>query len=150
MRATKSGWGLSRREREIMDALYQRGKSSASEVRDALLNAPGYSAVRATLRILEEKGYIRHRAEGLKYVYLPTVQRDKAKLEAVKHVVDTFFKNAPEEMVAVLLDVLSPHLTGAKLDRLLEIIERAKLDVVCPGSSSPEHCDAGSGGPGRH
>jgi BlaI family penicillinase repressor len=78
-RAMTPASGLSRRERQIMDILYQRGKSSASEVREAMANAPSYSAVRAMLRILEEKGHIAHRAEGLKYVYLPTIARDKAK-----------------------------------------------------------------------
>ena len=75
---------LSRRERQIMDILYQRGKASASEVRGAMEAAPGYSAVRAMLRVLEEKGHVRHQAEGLKYVYVPTVARDKAKRSAVK------------------------------------------------------------------
>ena len=82
---------LSRRERQIMDILYQRGKASASEVREAMEAAPGYSAVRAMLRVLEEKGHVKHQAEGLKYVYVPTVARDKAKRSAVKHVMETFF-----------------------------------------------------------
>ena len=86
---------LSRRERQIMDILYQRGKASASEVREAMEDAPGYSAVRAMLRVLEEKGHVRHQAEGLKYVYVPTVARDKAKRSAVKHVLDTFFAGSP-------------------------------------------------------
>src|ERR1700691_3676929 len=92
--------GLSRRERQIMDILYQRGKSSASEVLEAMPDAPGYSAVRAMLRVLEEKGHVRHQAEGLKYVYVPTVARDKAKRSAVKHLLDTFFKDAPGRVVA--------------------------------------------------
>ena len=120
--------GLSRRERQIMDTLYQRGKSSASEVREAMPNAPSYSAVRAMLRVLEEKGHIRHQAEGLKYVYLPTVPRDKAKRSAVKHLVDTFFKDAPDQVVAALLDVSSTRLTRAELDRMAEIIERARRE----------------------
>jgi predicted transcriptional regulator len=120
--------GLARRERQIMDILYQRGKSSASEVRAAMPAAPGYSAVRAMLRILEEKGHVVHRAEGLKYVYLPTVTRDKAKRSAVKHLVDTFFKDAPEQVVAALLDVSSTRLTLAELDRMAEIIERARKE----------------------
>src|SRR5437868_9742152 len=103
----KSTDGLSRRERQIMDILYQRGKSSASEVREAMPNAPSYSAVRAMLRVLEEKGHIKHQAEGLKYVYLPIVTHDKAKRSAVKHLLDTFFNNSPEQIVAALLDVSS-------------------------------------------
>src|ERR1700683_478289 len=120
--------GLSRRERQIMDTLYQRGKSSASEVREAMPNAPSYSAVRAMLRVLEEKGHIRHQAEGLKYVYLPIVPRDKAKRSAVKHLVDTFFRDAPDQVVAALLDVSSTRLTRAELDRMAEMIERAKKE----------------------
>jgi BlaI family transcriptional regulator, penicillinase repressor len=120
--------GLSRRERQIMDTLYRRGKSSASEVRDAMPDAPSYSAVRAMLRVLEDKGHIRHQAEGLKYVYLPIVPRDKAKRSAVKHLVDTFFEDAPDQVVAALLDVSSTRLTRAELDRMAEIIERARRE----------------------
>lgn len=120
--------GLSRRERQIMDILYRRGKSSASEVREAMPNAPGYSAVRAMLRVLEDKGHVRHLAEGLKYVYLPTVTRDRAKRSAVKHLVDTFFKDSPEQVVAALLDVSSTRLTGAELDRMAEMIETARKE----------------------
>ena len=120
--------GLSRRERQIMDILYQRGKSSASEVLEAMPDPPGYSAVRAMLRVLEEKGHVRHLAEGLKYVYVPTVARDKAKRSAVKHLLDTFFKDAPEQVVAALLDVSSTRLTRAELDRMAEMIERAKKE----------------------
>jgi len=120
--------GLSRRERQIMDILYRRGKSPASEVREAMPNAPSYSAVRAMLRVLEEKGHIRHQAEGLKYVYLPTVPRDKAKRSAVKHLVDTFFKDSPDQVVAALLDVSSTRLTSADLDRMAEMIEEARRE----------------------
>ncbi len=125
---TQQERGLSRRERQIMDILYRRGKSSASEVREAMPSAPGYSAVRAMLRVLEEKGHIRHQAEGLKYVYLPTVARDKAKRSAVKHLVDTFFKESPEQVVAALLDVSSTRLTRADLDRMAEMIEDARKE----------------------
>src|ERR1700691_426264 len=120
--------GLSRRERQIMDTLYQRGKSSASEVREGMTGAPGYSAVRAMLRVLEEKGHVRHQAEGLKYVYVPTVAREKAKRSAVKHLIDTFFQDAPDQVVAALLDVSSTRLTRAELDRMAEIIERARKE----------------------
>jgi predicted transcriptional regulator len=80
------------------------------------------------LRVLEEKGHVRHLAEGLKYVYVPTVARDKAKRSAVKHLLDTFFKDAPEQVVAALLDVSSTRLTRAELDRMAEMIERAKKE----------------------
>jgi len=111
-----------------MDILYQRGKSSVSEVKEALPNAPSYSAVRAMLRILEEKGHIRHQEEGLKYVYLPKVARDKAKRSAVKHLLDTFFSDSPDQIVAALLDVSSTRLTRAELDRMTEMIEQAKKE----------------------
>ena len=120
--------GLSRRERQIMDILYQKGKASASEVREAMADAPGYSAVRAMLRVLEEKGHIRHQEEGLKYVYLPTVNRDRAKKSAVKHLLDTFFNNSPEQIVAALLDVSSTQLTREELDRMSELIDKAKKE----------------------
>jgi BlaI family transcriptional regulator, penicillinase repressor len=124
----KDQQGLSRRERQIMDILYQRGKASASDVREAMPDAPSYSAVRAMLRILEEKGHLKHQAEGLKYVYVPTVARDKAKRSAVKHLLDTFFKESPEQVVAALLDVSSTRLTREELDRMSEMIEKAKRD----------------------
>jgi len=120
--------GLSRRERQIMDILYQRGKASASDVREAMEAAPGYSAVRAMLRVLEEKGHVRHQAEGLKYVYVPVVARDKAKRSAVKHVMETFFNGSAEQIVAALLDVSSTRLTREELDRMSEMIEQAKRE----------------------
>jgi len=119
---------LSRRERQIMDILYQRGKGSASEVRQAMEAAPGYSAVRAMLRVLEEKGHVKHQAEGLKYVYVPVVARDKAKRSAVKHVMETFFNGSAEQIVAALLDVSSTRLTREELDRMSEMIEQAKKE----------------------
>ena len=119
---------LSRRERQIMDILYQRGKASASEVRGAMEAAPGYSAVRAMLRVLEEKGHVRHQAEGLKYVYVPTVTRDKAKRSALKHVMETFFNGSAEQIVAALLDVASTQLTRGELDRMSEMIEKARKE----------------------
>jgi predicted transcriptional regulator len=119
---------LSRRERQIMDVLYQRGKASASEVREGIADAPGYSAVRAMLRVLETKGHVKHQAEGLKYVYVPVVNREKAKRSAVKHVMETFFNGSPEQIVAALLDVASTRLTPGELDRMSEMIEKAKKE----------------------
>jgi BlaI family penicillinase repressor len=120
--------GLSRRERQIMDILYQRGKASASDVREAMEDAPGYSAVRAMLRVLEEKGHVKHQAEGLKYVYVPVVAREKAKRSAVKHLLDTFFAGSPEQIVAALLDISATRLTREELDRMSEMIEKAKRE----------------------
>ena len=111
-----------------MEILYRRGKASAAEVREAMEDAPSYSAVRAMLRVLEEKGHVKHQEEGLKYVYVPVVARDKAKRSAVKHLLDTFFSESPEQMVAALLDVSSPQLTREELDRMSEMIEKAKRE----------------------
>jgi BlaI family transcriptional regulator, penicillinase repressor len=119
---------LSRRERQIMDILYQRAKASAAEVREAMADAPSYSAVRAMLRVLEEKGHVKHQADGLKYVYAPTVAREKAKRSALKHLLDTFFKDSPEQVVAALLDVSSRRLTDEELDRMAEMIGKAKKE----------------------
>jgi len=120
--------GLSRRERQIMEVLYQRGKASAAEVRESMEDAPSYSAVRAQLRILEEKGHVRHQEEGLKYVFVPTMAREKAKRSAVKHLLDTFFNGSPEQTMAALLDVASTRLTREELDRMSEMIEKAKRE----------------------
>ena len=124
----KPAAGLSRRQRQIMDILYQRGKSSASEVKAAMADAPSYSAVRAMLRVLEDKGYVRHQAEELRYVYVHTVPREKAKRSAVKHLLDTFFKDSPEQIVAALLDVSATRLTREELNRMAEMIEKAKRE----------------------
>ena len=119
---------LSRRENQIMEILYQRGKASAQDVRAAMPDAPTYSAVRALLRVLEDKGHIEHQNEGLKYVFSPVVKRDKAKRSAVKHLVDTFFRDAPEQVVAALLDVSAKRLTNEELDRMAAMIEKAKKE----------------------
>lgn len=119
---------FSRRERQIMEILYERGKASAAEVRQAMPDAPGYSAVRAMLRVLEEKGHARHEEQGLKYVYLPVVAPNKAKRSAVKHVMDTFFSGSPEQIVAALLDVSAARLTREELDRMAAMIEQAKKE----------------------
>jgi BlaI family penicillinase repressor len=119
---------FSRRERQIMETLYQLGKASASEVRAKMADAPAYSTVRALLRVLEDKGHVKHENEGLKYVYVPVVNRNQAKRSAVKHLVETFFRESPEQVVAALLDVSSKQLTNQELDRMAEMIEKAKKE----------------------
>jgi len=119
---------LSRRERQIMEILYERARASAAEVRQAMPDAPGYSAVRAMLRVLEEKGHVRHEEKGLKYVYLPVVPANKARRSAVKHLMDTYFSGSPEQIVAALLDVSAARLTGAELDRMAAMIEQVKRE----------------------
>jgi BlaI family penicillinase repressor len=120
--------GLSRRERQILDILYQRGKASAGDVREAMADAPSYSSVRTLLRVLEEKGHVKHKADGLKYVYYPAVTREKARRSAVKHLLETFFGGSPEQIVASLLDVSSTRLTDEELDRMAHMIEAAKKE----------------------
>jgi len=119
---------LSRRERQIMDILYQRGKASASEVREALEAAPGYSAVRAMLRTLEDKGHVRHEEEGRAYVYLPTTRRENARRTALTHLLRTFFDNSAEQAMAALLDLKGTKISEAELDRMVERIELAKKE----------------------
>jgi BlaI family penicillinase repressor len=117
---------LSRRERQIIDALYKLGRASAAEIRAELPDPPSYSAVRALLRILEEKGHVRHDQDGPRYVYLPTVARDSAKRSAMRHVLQTFFEGSAAQAISALLDVSSARLTDAELDRLEQLIEHAR------------------------
>lgn len=120
---------LSRRERQIMDFLFQRGRASAAEVQRSLPDPPSYSAVRAMLRVLEEKGHVRHDQDGPRYVYLPRLGRDRAKRSALRHVVKTFFDGSAEQAVAALLDDGSAELSEDELDRLARLIERARKEV---------------------
>jgi predicted transcriptional regulator len=119
---------LSRRERQIMDILYRRGKASAADVREAMDDPPSYSAVRAMLRVLEGKGHVRHQEEGLKYVYTPVVARDKAKRSVVRHLLDTFFNGSAEQAMAALLDVSASKLTDEELKRMSGMIEKARQE----------------------
>ena len=120
--------GMSRRERQIMEILYRRGQASVSEVRAAMNDAPSYSAVRAMLRVLKDKGHVKHQAEGLKYMYRPVINREKAKRSALKSLVDTFFNDRPDEVVAALLDVSSRRLTAEELDRMAAMINEARRE----------------------
>lgn len=119
---------LSRRERQIMDIIYKHGRATAAEVMEQLPEAPGYSAVRALLRVLEEKGHLRHAQEGKHYVYLPIVGRDKAKHSALKRVLQTFFDDSTEEAVAALLDISQERLTDGDLARLERLIRQARKE----------------------
>ncbi len=117
---------LSNRERQIMDVLYQVGEASAAEVQEMLPDPPSYSAVRATLRILEEKGQVRHEARGPRYVFQPAVARDRAKRTAVRHLLATFFDGSPEAAVATLLDESASRLSERDYDRLKKLIDEAR------------------------
>ncbi|HSL22078.1 MAG TPA: BlaI/MecI/CopY family transcriptional regulator [Vicinamibacterales bacterium] len=117
---------LSRRERQIVDALFRLGRASAAEVRAELPDPPSYSAVRALLRILEDKGHIRHEQDGPRYVYMPTIGRDSAKRSALRHLVQTFFEGSAAQAISALLDVSSSKLSEADLDRLTTMLEDAR------------------------
>ena len=120
--------GLSRRERQIMDFLFQRGKASVGEVMDGIPDPPGYSAVRATLRTLEKKGRVVHEEDGRAYIYRPTLRRDAARKSALTHVLKTFFDNSAEQAVAALLELKGPRLSEAQLERVSQLIENAKKE----------------------
>ena len=120
--------GLSRRERQIMDFLFQRGKASVGEVMDGIPDPPGYSAVRATLRTLEQKGRVTHEEDGRAYIYRPTLRRDAARKSALTHVLKTFFDNSAEQAVAALLELKGPRLSEAQLERVSLLIENAKKE----------------------
>jgi BlaI family transcriptional regulator, penicillinase repressor len=119
---------LSRRERQIMDVLYCRGRASAAEILKRMPDPPSYSAVRAKLRVLEEKGHVRHQEESLRYVYVPTLPRDSARRSALRHVVSTFFAGSVEQTVAALLDLSAARLSPADLHRIGRMIEQAKKE----------------------
>ncbi len=117
---------LSRRERQIIDILYAQGRATVAEVQATLPDPPSYSAVRAMLRILEEKGHVRHEQDGPRYVYKPTVARDNAKRSALRHMLRTFFDGSTEQAISALLDDQSVRLSDAELDRLAQLINRAR------------------------
>jgi BlaI family penicillinase repressor len=117
---------LSRRERQLMDILYQRGRASAADVRASMSDAPSYSAVRALLRLLEDKGHLRHVQEGKKYVFIPTLARQKAQRFALGNVVRTFFNGSIADTVASLLDNKDRNLSEEDLQRLSDMIDTAR------------------------
>jgi predicted transcriptional regulator len=119
---------LGRRERQIMDVIYRRGQASVSEVRGDLPDPPSYSAVRAMLGLLEDKGYLRHRQHGLKYVYLPADDTSKVRDSALKHMVATFFGGSPERAVAALLEMSDTRLTAKEKHYLSQLIKKAQQE----------------------
>lgn len=124
----KAHINLSRRERQIMNIIHERGQATAAEVLELLPNPPSYSAVRALLRLMEEKGYLRHETDGVKYVYLPTLARETARKSALKQMLQTFFDNSTEQAVAALLDLSKAKLSQDELDRLSVLIEEARKE----------------------
>jgi predicted transcriptional regulator len=119
---------LARRERQIMDVLYARGRATAQDVLDALPDPPSYSTVRALLRVLEGKGHVRHEQDGPRYVFLPVVAREKARRSALRRVLDTFFDGSTEQTVAALLDLQSSKLDPQELERLARLIDKARKE----------------------
>jgi predicted transcriptional regulator len=119
---------LSRRERQIMDVLYRLGSATAAEVQDNIADAPGYSAIRALLRILVDKGHVKHSYDGPRYVYSPTVSRPVAQKSALKQLVRTFFDGSTSNAVAALLDMSGKDLSDGELEKLSKIVEQAKRE----------------------
>lgn len=119
---------LSRREREMMNILFARSRASASEVMDAMADPPSYSAVRATLRILEQKGHVKHQHDGTRYVYTPTQNRDKVRLSALDQLLTTFFDGSAANVVATLIERQKDKMTDDELDQLSTLIEQARKE----------------------
>ena len=119
---------LSRRERQIMEVVYELGRATAADVRERMPDPPSYSAVRAMLRILEDKGHVRHVQDGPRYVFLPTVPREEASETALRRLVRTFFGGSPEGAMAALLDLDGDRLDEDALQRLAEMIEEARRE----------------------
>ena len=117
---------LSRRERQIMDVLYRCGRATVVEVREAIPDAPSYSSIRTILRILEEKGHISHLLESGRYVYAPRVKRERATRFALQHLLDTFFGGSAEKAVVTLLDESANSLSEEELDRIEQMVEKAR------------------------
>ena len=119
---------LTRRERQIMDILYKRGRATANEVLTDLPGSSHYSTVRTQLRVLEEKGHVTHEEDGVRYVYIPAVARRTARKSALRHLVDTFFDGSAEQVVAAVLGGEGARLSDEELDRIAELIEKAKKE----------------------
>ena len=119
---------LTRRERQIMDALYRLGRATAAEILELMPGAPGYSTVRTQLRVLEQKGHVRHEEQGLRYIYSPTVPRHAARKSALKNLVDTFFDGSTAKAVAALLGGEAARVTDDELARIADMVNNARSD----------------------
>ena len=120
--------GLTRRERQIMDSLYRRGRATAATLVADLPGRPHLSTVRTQLRVLEEKGHVRHEEEGLRYVYLPAIARGAARKSALKHLVETFFDGSAEKVIAAVLGTEGSRLSDDELDRIAGLVRRARKE----------------------
>jgi predicted transcriptional regulator len=119
---------LTRRERQIMDVLYKLERATVGQVLAKLADKPSYSTVRAQLRVLEEKGHVRHEEQGLRYVYIPAVPRDVARRSALRHLVETFFEGSAEKTVATLLGEGISRISSEELDRLSRLIAKSRKE----------------------
>jgi len=119
---------LTRRERQIMDVLFRRGRATAAEVMEELPGEPSYSTVRTQLRVLEEKGHVRHEDDGVRFVYMPAVARHAARKSALRHLIDTFFDGSPEKAMAALLGGEASKLSNEQIERIAEMIEKARKE----------------------
>jgi BlaI family transcriptional regulator, penicillinase repressor len=119
---------LSRRERQIMDILYKLERASVGQVLAQLADKPSYSTVRAQLRVLEEKGHVRHEEHGLRYIYIPAVPRDVARRSALRHLVETFFDGSTEKVVAALLGGEASRISPEELDRISRLISKGQKE----------------------
>lgn len=119
---------LSRRERQIMDFLYERGRASVGDVMEGIPDPPSYSAVRAMLRTLEEKEHVTHMEDGRAYIYEPRVQKETAREGALSHLLKTFFDGSAEQAVAALLDMKGRQLSRSELDRVASLVNQAKAE----------------------
>jgi predicted transcriptional regulator len=122
----KTDKSLSRRERQIMDIVYEIKEASAQQVMERLPDAPGYSAVRALLRVLENKGHLDHRQDGPRYVYLPRLPKDKARRSELRHLLRTFFDDSTEDAVATLLDISEDRLSEEDYRKLEALIQKSR------------------------
>jgi len=124
----KSPLNLSRRERQIMEILFRKKEGSVSDVLEEMPDAPGYSAVRAMLRMLEEKGHLKHKKEGKKFIFLPTAKKENVRKSAMQNLLSTFFDGSVEDAVASLLDMNSEKLTENDFERLSTLIDKARKE----------------------
>jgi len=120
--------GLSRREREMMNIIFARGRATATEVLESMDDPPSYSAVRATLRVLEQKGHLKHQHDGTRYVYLPTVNRERVRLSALDHLLATFFDGSAANVVATLIERQKGKMSEEELERLSTLIDTARKE----------------------
>lgn len=119
---------LTKRERQIMDVLYRLGRATAAEIMGRVSGAPGYSTVRTQLRVLENKGHVKHEEQGLRYIYMPTVPRRSARRTALKHLVDTFFDGSSAKAVAALLGGEAARVSDEELDRIASLVRNARSE----------------------